>query len=387
MSECRAQPNVPQLQKIRQRTTEPANNATSDSQTTAVLPTATSTGNVQVDGGLHFPAPSIVGDMFSQPDFVAMTNTDEMIPERTSLTCDVPSYSTYPASSQQGNMQLGDFDPQSTALDLQPSDSYPFCTTTQDVIFWDDDFQFSAPLGHGQYADFDLLLPLGQQPTQIEVTPSESGLEQSLSDSGAPVPSFLDVRSSPEPQEGQGGTFDDFLHKTWPKRRHLYVSVRENQATTTGRVPWTPSVRTEKPHYPPLIGGFSSVLSFDGSDGIWEPENLAHVRPLPQQVYNDIVVRYKKLNDITAQYTPFATGDFPSLAACNAFMQLFFEDFNPLLPIIHTPTFDPAQEHWLLVLAVLSTGCRFSHVPSAVECVDVLQEFVRRAFLATVCDV
>ena len=108
---------------------------------------------------------------------------------------------------------------------------------------------------------------------------------------------------------------------------------------------------------------------------MWEPENLAHVDPLLPHVHRQIANKFSELNVTNSHYTQFATGTFPPLPACNAFMQLFFEEFDPLCPILHQPTFQPNSEPWLLVLAVIATGCRFSRISAAVQCGDLMQEF------------
>ncbi|PNP46505.1 hypothetical protein TGAMA5MH_01963 [Trichoderma gamsii] len=133
------------------------------------------------------------------------------------------------------------------------------------------------------------------------------------------------------------------------------------------------------------MGTFDPILSSRDSDDIWCPEDLAHVNPLPRQKYDQIVAKFESLNNTTeAGYKQFSTGAFPSLTACNAFMQLFFEEFDPLFPFIHKPSFDPRQEHWLVLLALVTIGCRYSKIPAAADCVDIFQEFLRRAFHATI---
>lgn len=54
----------------------------------------------------------------------------------------------------------------------------------------------------------------------------------------------------------------------------------------------------------------------------------------------------------------------PSLKAINAFVQLYFENFHDVLPIIHRPTFDPNKAPALLVLAIANIGSRFSNLPA-----------------------
>jgi hypothetical protein len=128
------------------------------------------------------------------------------------------------------------------------------------------------------------------------------------------------------------------------------------------------------------MGAFDPVLSSRDNDDIRSPEDLAHVSPLPKQKYDQIVAKFESLNSTTkARFKQFSTGAFPSITTCNAFMQLFFEEFDPLFPFIHKPSFDPCHEHWLVLLALVTIGCH-PKIPAATDCVDIFQEFLRRAF-------
>jgi hypothetical protein len=282
------------------------------------------------------------------------------------------SLSEFSNTLQQANAQAD------TAPGLQASDTDQFSTNAQNFGFWNDP-QYLPTLYQGPYADFDFVFSIEDaQNAQMEMSLCEPELGQNVG--SPPVPSFLDARSSPEPLEGQGLRFDDYIRQTFGNRRHIRIQAGKNQ----GRGLRTSADGLEKAHVPPLMGDFPSVLSSKEGATLWEPENLAHVRSLPQLVYDQIAAMYEKLNVTNGQYTQFASGAFPSLAACNAFIQLFFEEFNQLFPLLHQPTFDPASEPWLLVLAVTATGCRFSRVSAAVESGDLMQEFLRRAFFATV---
>ena len=79
------------------------------------------------------------------------------------------------------------------------------------------------------------------------------------------------------------------------------------------------------------MGAFSPTLS-QADDSKREIENPAHVPPIPQKIYDQIVANFKVLNDTNNHWTRFATGDFPSIGACNAFVQLYFKDFHALFP-------------------------------------------------------
>jgi hypothetical protein len=262
-------------------------------------------------------------------------------------------------------------------FEFQPFDAFLFERNVPHLAFWEDP-QFMAPLYQDPAIAFEQPLPgVPTAAIHAEQLPSHVETDDSLPDSGnAPVPCFLDARSGPEPQHGQQVRFREFMEETWPDQG------RQRHWTAYSRLSGN---RTEESRYPPpLMGTFSPVVSSEESNNIWESENLAHVPSLPQQTYDSILSKFQELNTTNSHYNQFVAGDFPSLSACNAFLQLFFEEFNPLFPLIHQPTFDPTTEPWLLILAMVAIGCHYSQHTAAVECADILQEFVHRAFEATV---
>ena len=266
-------------------------------------------------------------------------------------------------------------------LHLQSSKLFSLGTTVQDTYFWNDDEQCDS-LYQGPFMDLDFPLSLGHnQPEQMQVSPTDDASDDTPS--SAPPPSFLGTRLSPDPQEGQDMHFDTFVQKAFHNRKQLYEVRDDRSDDITGLDSRLPNSRPKQTRYPPIMGAFPAELSED-NEAVWEPESLAHVRSLPQQTYQKIVSHFKIFNTTNDYLTQFATGDFPSLAACNAFLQLYFDEFNLVFPFIHQPSFDPVYEPWQLVLAVIATGSRFSREPMAVKSVDLLQDFVRRAFYATV---
>lgn len=266
-------------------------------------------------------------------------------------------------ASQHVNALDLDFEYAPLAFGLQSSDRCPLDMAAQDASFWDS-FLDLGSLYQCPNAGFpQLMFPEKLSPSQAGDSISASDSDQHLPESRAPVPSFLAARASPEPNLGQAMRFDDYIQKAWKQS----ARIGKRQAN------------------PLIMGTFDPILSSRDSDDIWCPEDLAHVNPLPRQKYDQIVAKFESLNNTTeAGYKQFSTGAFPSLTACNAFMQLFFEEFDPLFPFIHKPSFDPRQEHWLVLLALVTIGCRYSKIPAAADCVDIFQEFLRRAFHATV---
>jgi hypothetical protein len=266
-------------------------------------------------------------------------------------------------ASQHVNALHPDFEFASLTFGLQSSDQYSLDMAAQDPSFWDS-FLDLGSLHQCPNAGFpQVMFPENFSPSQAGDSMSASDSGQHLPESRAPVPSFLAARASPEPNLGQAMRFDDYIRKAWKQSARL----GKRQAN------------------PLIMGTFDRVFSSRDSDDIWYSEDLAHVNPLPRQKYNQIVAKFESLNKTTeAGYKQFSTGTFPSITACNAFMQLFFEEFDPLFPFIHKPSFDPSQEHWLVILALVTIGCRYSKIPAAADCVDIFQEFLRRAFHVTV---
>lgn len=108
-------------------------------------------------------------------------------------------------------------------------------------------------------------------------------------------------------------------------------------------------------------------------------EDLGHVPRLQQSTYGNIVSCFSKLNVDNDFHLPFTSEGLPTINEMNAFVQVYFEEFHPVLPLLHQPTFNPNEAHWVLALAVAATGCRFSQVPGSQKMADVLLEFLRRA--------
>lgn len=285
-------------------------------------------------------------------------------------------------STQSPGFQSGEAPTGATPLELQSTEWFPFGFPAADSSFWDDGLDLAA-LYHGTSADFSFPLTTSECEPQYDITldPSTDDLDIELSP--PPPHTFLDTRSSPDPQEGQSMKFEGYVRKAFKSRQQLYNTADQRTECDPGRAPQHHHGRHEKISDAPLLGAFPMGLA-DDDEELWEPENLARVPTLNRGTYDFIVAQFKNLNTTNNHITQFATGRFPCLSACNAFVQLFFESFNPTLPMIHQGTFDPANEPWQLVLAVIAIGCRFSRVAKAVQCADLLQDLVRRVFNATV---
>lgn len=130
-------------------------------------------------------------------------------------------------------------------------------------------------------------------------------------------------------------------------------------------------------------GKSDNVLSFPDlqgtPQGIFDAENFSHVPQVSQHVYDSISHSIDQTSRDQVLFRPFLDSAPPSLEALNCFVQLYFEHFQPIFPLLHQPTFDPTSAHWILVLAVAAIGCRYSKVKDSAKCATALEELLRRA--------
>ncbi|KAJ6017972.1 hypothetical protein N7451_001351 [Penicillium sp. IBT 35674x] len=65
--------------------------------------------------------------------------------------------------------------------------------------------------------------------------------------------------------------------------------------------------------------------------------------------------------------------------AINSFVQLYFENFHPGFPMLHTSTFDMFNTNWILALAVVAIGSRYSRVRQARQYATIFGKYLRHA--------
>lgn len=138
---------------------------------------------------------------------------------------------------------------------------------------------------------------------------------------------------------------------------------------------WHPTKHDSQIEFPDM-----SQVALD----ILDAENLAYVNSLSYQCYAEIANYLSRHSGEHVHFRSFIAANLPPLPAMNCFVQLYFEHFQGIFPLLHQPTFDPAQEPWQLVLAVAAIGCRYSKLPGSVQFADALQELLRRAIADTV---
>ncbi|KAJ5647165.1 hypothetical protein N7490_003537 [Penicillium lividum] len=72
--------------------------------------------------------------------------------------------------------------------------------------------------------------------------------------------------------------------------------------------------------------------------------------------------------------------------AINTFIQLYFEFFHPRFPMLHTSTFNVFNTTWILVLAVVTIGSRYSRIRQARQYAKFFGKYLRYAIVSLVED-
>lgn len=108
---------------------------------------------------------------------------------------------------------------------------------------------------------------------------------------------------------------------------------------------------------------------------------------VPLGTYTDIVTAFKELCcNSSFLYPAFESCHFLPYQIIDSAVALFFEEFNTILPLVHTPTLKLAQVHWLLVLSMASVGLHSTNLENQDRNLVALHEFTRRAVFASVSD-
>lgn len=87
---------------------------------------------------------------------------------------------------------------------------------------------------------------------------------------------------------------------------------------------------------------------------------------------------------LTAFQPPYGSTNFPSRQTLNAFIKLYLERFHPLMPIVHYPTLNLDESHWILSLAIIAIGSHMADYEQSEEYCLCLDELLRRSIAALV---
>ncbi|KAK5059692.1 hypothetical protein LTR84_009575 [Exophiala bonariae] len=115
-----------------------------------------------------------------------------------------------------------------------------------------------------------------------------------------------------------------------------------------------------------------------------DAENLAHVEEITPEIVNSITGYTNKL-ERNGPYPPFLEMRIPQRPVLNSWVQLYFEHFHPIFPMLHKPSFQSTNTHWLLFFAVAAIGAHYSNLKGAQQCARAMHELVRRQ-AASLCE-
>ncbi|KAE8415640.1 hypothetical protein BDV36DRAFT_285212 [Aspergillus pseudocaelatus] len=145
----------------------------------------------------------------------------------------------------------------------------------------------------------------------------------------------------------------------------------------------------EPRHYDPASAEVEAPLVFPDMTVIphedIEAENLAHVEEVPAELTNTV---FDLANDmqLKSNYPQFIELRIPPAPVLNAWVQLYFEHFHPMFPVLHKPTFSTSRANPFLVLAVAALGAHFSDINGAQLCLRAMHELTRRYTSYTLID-
>ncbi|KAF3044655.1 hypothetical protein E8E12_007674 [Didymella heteroderae] len=109
-----------------------------------------------------------------------------------------------------------------------------------------------------------------------------------------------------------------------------------------------------------------------------ELENFTHVQTLPIEKVEAITRLVEELQR-EPHHPPFTNLNIPPQPVLNAWVQLYFEYFHPVFPVLHKPTFLLPEVDPLLVLCVAGIGAQFSNIRNARGFAQSIHELVRRS--------
>ncbi|KAL6704161.1 hypothetical protein ACN47E_008721 [Coniothyrium glycines] len=133
--------------------------------------------------------------------------------------------------------------------------------------------------------------------------------------------------------------------------------------------------------YHPTSIEHDAPLSFPdmGSGSVMQAdmEDFAHVEGLSTEKLDAVTLLLDDMQN-KPHYPPFNNSKLPPQSVLNAWIQLYFEYFHPIFPVLHKATFASPETPPLLVLAVAAIGAQFSNLQNAFACACSLHELVRR---------
>ncbi|KAF7527512.1 hypothetical protein G7054_g10425 [Neopestalotiopsis clavispora] len=119
-------------------------------------------------------------------------------------------------------------------------------------------------------------------------------------------------------------------------------------------------------------------LGFPPLAGIMSEDIDEAIEGISQTTYDTILANFQRLCLTPGSFFhAFINDSFPSLNQMNMLIQLYFEFFDPIFPIVHREQVE-INDFWPLPLAMCVIGCRFTDTQEFSGSVAPFQEFLRR---------
>ncbi|GMF68457.1 unnamed protein product [Aspergillus oryzae] len=173
------------------------------------------------------------------------------------------------------------------------------------------------------------------------------------------------------------------MQKSWDtqKRNASLPQPNITEVYRRNQVPEIDKDAVEPRHYDPARAEDDAQLIFPDMTVIpredIEAENLAHVEEVSAEV-TSIVFELANDMQLKSNYPQFIELRIPPAPVLNAWVQLYFEHFHPMFPVLHKPTFSTSGSNPFLVLAVAAIGAHFSDIQGAQPCLRAMHELIRR---------
>lgn len=199
--------------------------------------------------------------------------------------------------------------------------------------------------------------------------------EDDYSSFPSPITTFLDASAKP-------CNLSTVFNPTSPAWSEPAAQLLESEAPAPS---FTQTIRTcglgaSKEINTSLRSHDASTPPISGQDPeLWMAEDYGHVPCLASDTYAIMTSAFTRLNCDSECCVPFTNRDFPLLNHMQIYIQVYFEEFHPVFPLLHKATFSPSSDKWVLSLAVAAVGCLFSQNLRSVENFYILHELLRRA--------
>lgn len=138
---------------------------------------------------------------------------------------------------------------------------------------------------------------------------------------------------------------------------------------------WTPTKQDGIVEFPDITTVPTNIV---------ETESFGHVEAIGEAAYREIERCLWRTGSQSGLYQSFKNPALVSIEIFDCFIQLYFEYFHPVFPMLHRPSFTSEAAPWQLSLALAAVGCQYSKIPTAKYYAHALQELLRRALTETV---